>query len=116
MSGCDGSMQCGAAEIARAITVLRQSPGIMIRGPLARAGSPLASADYHAMAAPYRQSQEARLPAAGRGAAGRPVAKQAFLAALAAALAEACGTGLARAALAADPAYAAAIAAAARAA
>lgn len=53
----------------------------MIRQPLQRVLNPLGWCDYHAVAAPYRHEFE-RLPAAGRGAAGRHIAKLAFCTAL----------------------------------
>ena len=56
----------------------------MVRQPLARHGHPLASCDYHAVAAPYSGQAAAALSLAswGRGASGMPVTKTAFMLAL----------------------------------
>lgn len=55
----------------------------MVRQPLARAGNPLAFCDYHAVAAPYLDSVQDQLAGTwGRGAAGRPSTKLAFMLAL----------------------------------
>lgn len=88
----------------------------MIRQPLQRIASPLADCDYHAVSAPWRAQFTAGQPS-GRGAAGRPIAKEAFCFALEQLLAES-GTqaGLRRLladamdAFAADHTYAAAMA------
>jgi hypothetical protein len=120
-----GGITCTASSTATGLSVLLAAPGLMIRQPLARAGSPLASCDYHAVAAPYR----ARFLTTGpgeplrRGAAGRHIAKQAFCTALTDLLADVAGDPWAaweslavRAwrAFGSDPGYATAIAAAAR--
>jgi hypothetical protein len=122
-----GGVACTASGTAMGLSVLLAAPGLMIRQPLARAGSPLAGCDYHAVAAPYK----ARFLTAvsgeplRRGAAGRHIAKQAFCMALADQLAGIASDPwavweslAARAwqAFAADPGYATAIAAAASAA
>lgn len=65
-----------------AADLLSRSPGLMIRQPLARISHPLAWCDYHAEAAPYRADYYGRLTFTGRGAAGRQVAKQAFIKAI----------------------------------
>jgi hypothetical protein len=54
----------------------------MVRQPLLRIGSPLAWCAYHHVAAPYRASFMSQLERSGRGAAGRPSTKQAFIYAL----------------------------------
>lgn len=68
-----------------ALACLRASPGLMVRQPLARSGSPLALCDYHAVAAPFKV-RYITSPLSGRGAAGRHITKAAFMAALAAVL------------------------------
>lgn len=76
-----GGVEVEVAHLPVALGCLRRSGGLMIRQPLAAIGSPLAECDYHSVAAPYRArflSQQA----SGRGAAGRPLAKQAFCLAL----------------------------------
>lgn len=78
-----GGIPCAASETATSLAVLIAAPGLMIRQPLARAGSPLATCNYHQVAAPYRS----RFTVASgqplrRGAGGRHIAKQAFCAAL----------------------------------
>jgi hypothetical protein len=88
----------------------------MIRQPLQRISNPLAACDYHTVSSPYREHFSASRPS-GRGAAGRPIAKEAFCFALEQILAEA-GTqsGLrqlladAMSAFSADHTYAASIA------
>jgi len=55
---------------------------MMVRQPLARAGHPLASCDYHAIAAPYKSVIVMPDRHYGRGAAGRPSTKLAFMFAL----------------------------------
>jgi len=55
---------------------------MMVRQPLARAGHPLASCDYHAIAVPYRSVIVMPDRQYGRGAAGRPSTKLAFMLAL----------------------------------
>lgn len=54
----------------------------MVRQPLARYRNPLALCDYHGEAAPYRSQYYAGLTHKGRGAAGRPATKHAFMHAL----------------------------------
>jgi hypothetical protein len=53
----------------------------MIRQPLQRIGSPLADCDYHLLSAPWREKFTGGHPH-GRGAAGRPIAREAFCFAL----------------------------------
>lgn len=80
-----GGAACTASDTAWSLTILLSAPGLMIRQPLLKAGSPLASCDYHTVAAPYRARFtviSADVPLR-RGAAGRHIAKQAFCAALA---------------------------------
>jgi hypothetical protein len=76
-----GGVEVTPGDIEAALRVLRSAPGLMIRQPLARAGSPLASCLYHDVAAPWRGRFSSSAPS-GRGAAGRPVAKEAFCFAL----------------------------------
>lgn len=68
-----------------ALAVLRSAPGMMVRQPLTRAGSPLASCDYHAAARPFLDP--AMAPTGRRGAGGRQLTKTAFMAALESAIA-----------------------------
>ena len=119
-----GGISCTAGAAAGALTVLLSAPGLMIRQPLLKAGSPLARCDYHAVAAPYRAVviRAGELAgASGRGAAGRHIAKTAFCTALGDMLGVIAGDpwaaweALAQAAwraFSADPGYAAQLAAA----
>jgi hypothetical protein len=75
-----GGVPVTAEEIDQARLILASCASVAVRQPLARHGHPLAACDYHAAAAPYRQ--EIAGSGWGRGAAGRPVTKIAFLAAL----------------------------------
>lgn len=120
-----GGLAVTYAEASTALETLQTSPGMMVRQPLRRHGSPLASCNYHAAAAPYLEGvRTAQGDPSGRGAAGRPSTKAAFCVALRAVLerarseatvavrfAEVIST--AAAAFAADHSYAAAIAGAA---
>jgi hypothetical protein len=81
-----GGICVSQEQAVHALDVLRESPGMMVRQPLQRAGNPLAACDYHAAAAPYR-SRPQDVPAAGRGAAGRHLTKPAFVLAVETALA-----------------------------
>lgn len=119
-----GGIACTASDAAFSLSVLIAAPGLMIRQPLLRAGSPLAACDYHRVAAPYRDRFTVVSPGEHlhRGAAGRHIAKQAFCAALGALLASVADDPwaawealAARAwrAFASDPGYATQIAAAA---
>lgn len=62
--------------------ILQEAPGMMVRQPLARYRNPLSLCDYHAEAAPYRDGFHRKLVFTGRGAAGRPATKHAFMHAL----------------------------------
>lgn len=73
-----GGVSVTVASGRHAADVLENSPGLMIRQPLRRIGHPLAWCNYHAEAAPYRD-RYASLAFTGRGAAGRHVAKCAFI-------------------------------------
>ncbi len=99
------------AEAASGLLALSRTSAI---APVLRAaGSPLAACDYLAAAAPYLKAAR-DAPKTGRaGAAGRHVTKNAFCAAIAAALARACRAydAMALAAFASDERYAAQIAA-----
>lgn len=77
-----GGVPCVVGDVAGALDCLAAAPGIMVRQPLARHGSPLADCDYHREAAPYRDYFAASLDRAGRGAAGRHITKLAFCYAL----------------------------------
>lgn len=85
-----GGVTVIAADAAAALRVLQAAGGIMVRQALAAAGNPLASCDYHAAALPYMTEPYLAACSAdgewGRGAAGRPVTRLAFMAALRAAL------------------------------
>lgn len=51
-------MRATLVVVEQAVEVLDSAPGIMVRQPLARACNPLAAADYHSVAAPYRHMFE----------------------------------------------------------
>jgi hypothetical protein len=116
-----GGARCTYAEAGAAVAVLERSAGLMVRQPLAAAGSVLAACDYHAAAAPWKDPSA--LPRGGRGAAGRHVTKTAFIAALRHAMEAAASAeparhfgpeiSAARSAFGADPAFGAAMASAA---
>lgn len=74
-----GGVRVSVLSAVYAASVLERAPGLMIRQPLARIGHPLAKCNYHAEAAPYRDHFLAALTFSGRGAAGRHVAKHAFI-------------------------------------
>jgi hypothetical protein len=58
-----GGVTVSATEALKALTVLQESKGVMIRQPLLRAGSPLAAMGYHAIADAERElSHELVLP------------------------------------------------------
>ena len=77
-----GGVRCVVGDVEFALECLVASPGLMVRQPLERAGSPLACCDYHAVAAPYKPQFQGWLQPRGRGAAGRHVTKRAFCHAL----------------------------------
>lgn len=107
-----GGVRVPFAEALRAAEILRASRTSAIAPVLRSAGSPLAGCDYLAAAAPYLAAARA-VPKTGRaGAAGRHVAKDAFLQAVALALAVAREQDLADAleAFTSDERYAVAIA------
>lgn len=118
-----GGITVTYAEAAAALAALRKAGGIMVRQVLRAAASQLQYCDYHAAAGPFRQRFLMSAPGYGRGAAGRPATKQAFLAAIEGAMAEAeaaeparhfaAELAGARNAFGSDAGYAAAIAAAA---
>jgi len=120
------AVTCGQAAADAA--ALEAAGGVMIRQVLAAACSPLAACDYLSALEPFKAPAVKEAPPAsrdgyGRGAAGRPAARTAFIAAIASALEEArrqepavvfaAELDAAQAAFAADEGYAAAIAAAA---
>lgn len=76
-----GGIEVSPGDVEQALVCLRSSAGLMIKQPLARISSPLADCDYHAVSAPWRDQFMAGSPA-GRGAAGRSIAKDAFCFAL----------------------------------
>ena len=107
-----GGVTVTCADIITAAGILAASRTSAIAPVLRAAGSPLASCDYFAVAAPYT-GQARRAPKTGRsGAAGRHVTKNAFLMALGDVLASArdAETREAMAAFAADERYATAMA------
>lgn len=107
-----GGVTVTCADVIRASEILILSRTSAIAPVLRAAGSPLASCDYFAVAAPYT-GQARRAPKTGRaGAAGRHVTKNAFLMALrdVLAAARAAETAEAMAAFAADERYAVAMA------
>lgn len=50
-----GGVTVPATEVQKAVAILQDAPGVMIRQPLSRAGNLLAAMDYHAVAASERQ-------------------------------------------------------------
>lgn len=76
-----GGVLATTGDIEQALLCLRSTGGLMIRQPLQRIGSPLAACDYHSVSAPWRGKFSSAQPS-GRGAAGRPIAKEAFCFAL----------------------------------
>jgi len=119
-----GGVAVTAGQAARDADALARAGGVAIRQVLAASGSPLAACDYRAALAPFREpgtgQQAVSRNGYGRGAAGRPAARTAFIAAIRAALdaAEreepaavfAAGLAAASAAFGSDAAYAAAMA------
>lgn len=77
-----GGVRATVRAVIEAHWILEDSPGLMVRQPLARYRSPLALCDYHQEAAPYRVQYYSSLACGGRGAAGRPATKLAFMHAL----------------------------------
>jgi predicted peroxiredoxin len=77
-----GGIMTSVTVVSEAHDILLASPGLMVRQPLAHGHNPLALCDYHAEAAPYRDQYYHSLTFKGRGAAGRPATKQAFMHAL----------------------------------
>jgi hypothetical protein len=77
-----GGVLVSASIAIEAHEILEESPGLMVRQPLAHYKNPLALCNYHAEAAPYREQYYLKLVAHGRGAAGRPATKTAFMHAL----------------------------------
>jgi hypothetical protein len=83
-----GGVPVTCAQAARAADLLKRAGGAAVRQVLTAAGSPLASCDYRAAAIPFTLAGGP--PGQyGRGAAGRPVIKTAFIRAIRFALAEA---------------------------
>ena len=108
-----GGVTVTCRQAAAAVEVLAGSRTSAIAPVLRAAGSPLASCDYFAVAAPYLAWARAR-PKTGRaGAAGRHVTKEAFCRAVQRAVDAACRARLASAmrCMRADERYAAQIAA-----
>jgi hypothetical protein len=77
-----GGIMTSVTVVSEAYDTLLASSGLMVRQPLAHDHNPLAMCDYHAEAAPYREQYYRALTFKGRGAAGRPATKQAFMHAL----------------------------------
>jgi hypothetical protein len=77
-----GGVMLSVNMVTEAREILTEAPGLMVRQPLARYRNPLALCDYHSEAAPYRGKFYASLTFTGRGAAGRPATKHAFMHAL----------------------------------
>lgn len=77
-----GGVMTSVSETLEAHSILAQAPGLMVRQPLASVRNSLALCDYHAEAAPYRDMYYTSLTHNGRGAAGRPATKHAFMHAL----------------------------------
>ena len=77
-----GGVMTSVLVVNEAHEILAGAPGLMVRQPLARYRNPLALCDYHAEAAPYRASYYSSLEFRGKGAAGRPATKHAFMHAL----------------------------------
>lgn len=77
-----GGVMTSVRVVGEAHDILTESPGLMVRQPLARYRNPLALCDYHAEARPYRDGYYATLTFKGKGAAGRPATKTAFMHAL----------------------------------
>jgi hypothetical protein len=78
-----GGVMTSVVVATEAHAILTDSPGLMVRQPLARCRNPLALCDYHAEAAPYRDQYYLKLAHQGhRGAAAPPTTKFAFMHAL----------------------------------
>jgi hypothetical protein len=75
-------LSCDAVTAESALQILRSSRGMMVRQPLARAGHSLADCDYHAISAPYKSVVVLPDRQWGKGAAGKPATKLAFMLAL----------------------------------
>lgn len=116
-----GGVTVTYAQASAALPVLAAASGVAVASVLKAARSPLADCDYRAAAAPFLGTGPAGSGGPwGRGAAGRPVTRQAFMAAISAALAAArdaeparhyaVTVHAARAAFASDSGYAAAMA------
>lgn len=73
---------CDIETATAALAVLQTSPGMMVRQPLSRSGNALAFCDYHQAAAPYLHQVHVPEGVWGRGAAGKPTTKLAFMMAL----------------------------------
>lgn len=77
-----GGVRASVRAVTEAHSILQDSPGLMVRQPLARYRNPLALCNYHQEAAPYRIQYYGSLSFTGKGAAGRPATKFAFMHAL----------------------------------
>lgn len=79
-----GGVMASVATVTEAHDILQESPGLMVRQPLARYGNPLSVCDYHSEAKPYRAMFYVKLSHQGhRGASAPPTTKLAFMQALA---------------------------------
>jgi hypothetical protein len=112
-----GGVTVTVAQAVRAAAVLDASRTSAIAPVLGKLGHPLAACDYFAAAAPYLPAQRLRAKTGRAGAAGRHVTKNAFIEAIAAAVAGAREADVAAVLrrFASDERYAAAMAASARA-
>jgi len=81
-----GGVTVTCAQAASALDALERSGGVMIRQVLAAVSSPLAGCDYLSALEPFKAPPPAARNGYGRGAAGRPAARQAFIRAIRAAL------------------------------
>lgn len=77
-----GGILTSVSIVLEAHEILGAATGLMVRQPLARYRNPLALCDYHTEAAPYRERFYSALTFRGKGAAGRPATKHAFMCAL----------------------------------
>jgi hypothetical protein len=78
-----GGLLASVSTVTEAHEILQESPGLMVRQPLAHYQNPLARCNYHAEAAPYREQVYLKLKHQGhRGASAPPTTKFAFMHAL----------------------------------
>lgn len=70
-----GGVKATPDQLHDAYNVLSEAPGMMIKGPLEKAGNPLATSDYHGVVAQHKAATSFK-------AQGKYAAKEAFVAAL----------------------------------